>query len=137
MAGTVHNPGQEFWQPPLAQAEAPPSSVASVCQGCGAEFIIGSRYCHACGARRSPGTVQSRLFRYVEFGFISKTLGLGTASLIALLAGGACILGAVLTGFVFSAASTLDWQAIQLWRIQWLLAAAAAFIAGILLKKSA
>ena len=139
MAGTVHNPGQEFWQPPLVQAEieAPPSSVGPVCQGCGAEFIIGSRYCHACGARRSFGTVQSRFFRYFEFGYISKTLGLGAASLIAFIVGVACILGAVLTGFVFSAASTLDWQAIQLWRIQWLLAAAAAFVAGILLKKSA
>jgi hypothetical protein len=29
----------------------------------------------------------------------------------------------------------LDWQAIQLWRIEWLLGAAAAFVAGCLLKK--
>jgi hypothetical protein len=31
----------------------------------------------------------------------------------------------------------LDWQAVQLWRIEWLLGATASFLAGILLKKSA
>jgi len=36
----------------------------------------------------------------------------------------------------FTAATVLDWQAVQLWRIEWLLGAAVAFVAGILLKKS-
>jgi len=35
----------------------------------------------------------------------------------------------------FSVRTTLDWQAIQMWRIEWLLAAVAAFGAGCLLKK--
>jgi hypothetical protein len=35
----------------------------------------------------------------------------------------------------FSARTTLDWQAIQLWRIEWLVAAVAAFVAGCLFKK--
>jgi hypothetical protein len=137
MAGTVHNPGQEFWQRPLPQAEtAPAPSVLAACQDCGAEFIIGSRYCHACGAKRSSGTLPLRLLRRFEFAYISNSLGLGTASLVAFLAGLTCLLGALLTGFIFSAASTLDWQAIQLWRIQWLLAAVGSFTAGILLKKT-
>jgi hypothetical protein len=46
-----------------------------------------------------------------------------------------CILGAIAVGFVFTVQNLVDWQAVQIWRIQWLLAAAAAFIAGILLKK--
>ncbi len=137
MAGTVHNPGQEFWQPPLVQSrvQEPAASAASLCQGCGAEFIMGSRYCHACGTRRSAVANPARFFRYLEFRTIGKHLGLGTAPLIAFFAGVACLLGAVLTGFVFNAASALDWQAVQLWRIQWLLAAAAGFVAGILLKR--
>ncbi len=43
---------------------------------------------------------------------------------------------AIAVGFYFTAQTVLDWQAVQIWRIQWLLAAVAAFIAGILLKKS-
>jgi hypothetical protein len=35
----------------------------------------------------------------------------------------------------FSARTALDWQAIQLWRVEWLLAAVAAFVAGCVLKK--
>ena len=35
----------------------------------------------------------------------------------------------------FSPRTALDWQAIQLWRIEWLLGAVAAFVAGCLLKK--
>jgi hypothetical protein len=56
--------------------------------------------------------------------------------MIAFLAGITCVLAAVLVGFIFSANTVLDWQAVQLWRIEWLLAAAAAFLAGILLKRS-
>jgi cytosine/uracil/thiamine/allantoin permease len=44
--------------------------------------------------------------------------------------------GALAVGVVFSARTLLDWQAIQIWRIEWLLGAVAAFLAGCLLKKS-
>jgi hypothetical protein len=47
------------------------------------------------------------------------------------------VIAAIGVGFVFSAATVLDWQAVQVWRIQWLLAAVAAFVAGILLKRTA
>jgi len=39
-------------------------------------------------------------------------------------------------GLFFSVRTTLDWEAVQVWRIQWLLGASASFLAGILLKKS-
>jgi hypothetical protein len=47
------------------------------------------------------------------------------------------VVAAVMTGLVYSANTLVDWQAVQTWRIEWLLAAAVAFIAGILLKKDA
>ena len=47
-----------------------------------------------------------------------------------------CLLGASAVGVIFSARTVLDWQAVQLWRIEWLLAAVAAFVAGCLLKKA-
>ena len=37
------------------------------------------------------------------------------------------MVGALTVSVFFSARTVLDWQAIQLWRIEWLLAAVAAF----------
>jgi hypothetical protein len=71
----------------------------------------------------------------LEFHVIQQRLALSTASLIAFLAGIGCLAGAIGVGLVFSANTVLDWQAVQLWRIEWLLGAAACFLAGILLKK--
>jgi hypothetical protein len=67
---------------------------------------------------------------------IKRILGLGTASLLAFVVGIACIVGALFTGVVYTAATVLDWQAVQIWRLEWLLGAAVAFIAGILLKRT-
>jgi hypothetical protein len=36
---------------------------------------------------------------------------------------------------VFNPTTLVDWQAIQLWRIEWFLAAIAILLAGLLLKK--
>jgi len=47
-----------------------------------------------------------------------------------------CVAGAVGVGLIFTVQTTLDWQAVQVWRIEWLLGASASFLAGILLKKS-
>jgi hypothetical protein len=51
------------------------------------------------------------------------------------LAGFVCIIAAVITGFLFTATTLLDWQAVQVWRIEWLMAGIAAFLAGLLLRK--
>jgi hypothetical protein len=58
------------------------------------------------------------------------------ASSLALVAGGACIVAAAVTSLVFKATNLVDWQAVQLWRIEWLLAAIAVLLAGIFLKKN-
>jgi len=51
------------------------------------------------------------------------------------LAGLLCVVGSLAVSVFFTARTLLDWQAIQLWRIEWLLAAVAAFVAGCLFKK--
>ena len=83
------------------------------------------------------------LLRQLEFQNIEKwtlgirqRLGLATAALIAFVIGLVCVLCAVSMGLVFTVQTTLDWQALQLWRMEWLLGALVAFAAGILLKKS-
>ena len=72
----------------------------------------------------------------LEFHSVKEWLGLSTASLAAFLVGMGCVLAAIAVGFLYSAQNLADFQAIQFWRIEWLLAAVAAFVAGILLKKS-
>lgn len=144
MSEVAPNETQEFWRPPVAQPEASPPSLAGACTSCGSEFMVGARFCHVCGASRSPtassatqpGWMPSWEFlKILEFQSIQEWLRLSTASLVAFLIGLGCLLAAVLVGLVYSVQSIADFQAIQLWRIEWLLAAVAAFVAGILLKR--
>lgn len=71
-----------------------------------------------------------------EFHNVKEWLGLSMASLIAFFAGVGCLLAAVAVGVIYSVQTLADFQAIQSWRVQWLLAALVAFAAGILLKQS-
>ena len=73
--------------------------------------------------------------RYLHFHEIKRRVGLSTASFVAFLIGIGCVAGALLVGLL-TARTFVDWQAIQFYRAEWLLAATASFVAGILLKKS-
>ncbi len=72
--------------------------------------------------------------RYLHFHEIKKLVGLSTASLVAFILGLGCVAGALLVGLL-NAKTLVDWEAIQFYRTEWLLAATASFVAGILLKK--
>ncbi len=74
--------------------------------------------------------------RVLEFQNVKEWLGLSMASLIAFFAGLGCLLAAIAVGVIYSVQSLADFQAIQSWRMQWLLAALVAFVAGILLKQA-
>jgi hypothetical protein len=132
---------QEFWKPVVnRRSEIEPAAEASehTCRGCGADLLMGSQFCHVCGAgRRSDfaGSGWRGLPVRINLASIREFFGQSTASLAALILGSSCIIAAVVTGFIFTATTLLDWQAIQLWRIEWLLAAIALLIAGLLLKK--
>ena len=137
MPGAAHKIDQEFWQPP---AQAAASEVPTeVCPCCSADYVIGARFCHVCGTQREsqPTISSSGISRFFDFHVIRDSLDLTIASLVALIAGVICVIIAAALGFMYTATTTLDWQAIQLWRIEWLLAAIAAFTAGILLKHTA
>jgi hypothetical protein len=158
MAELAQNAERDFWRPPVvpiptAVEPKVKSGMVEVCDRCETEFIAGSRFCHVCGATRSERGASHRLtdwlrqawtgirqleFHNLERGVVSmrQQLALTTAPLVAFLIGLACVVGAVGTGLLFTVQTTLDWQAVQLWRIEWLLGASASFLAGILLKKS-
>jgi len=148
MAEVAQQAQHEFWRPPMQAAaeSAAHAEMVEACERCGSEFIVGSRFCHTCGANR-PGVTQNsgawllNALKVVtvgakSFAGLGERLGLPAASFLAFLAGTACILGALGVGVIFSARTVLDWQAVQMWRIEWLLAAIAMFSAGCLLKRA-
>ncbi|MGA8619967.1 MAG: hypothetical protein WB660_15775 [Candidatus Sulfotelmatobacter sp.] len=73
--------------------------------------------------------------RYLHFHEIKRLVGLPTAALIAFMIGLGCVAGAIGVSLFYRASNLAEFQAIQMWRIEWLLAATASFVAGILLKK--
>ena len=139
MAEAADQVQHEFWRAPMpASGSVASAERRSTCR-CGTEFIVGSIYCHACGARRPEvGVSAARTLEIpgrAELASLGERLGLTAAATIPFLVGLLCGLAALTVGVFFSARTLLDWQAIQLWRIEWLLAAIAAFVVGLLLKK--
>ena len=155
MADVVPNTPQEFWRPPVIEpvtlSTSVPPAKAEVCDQCETEYIAGSRYCHLCGQSRSEHIdfsfeaflSQARsLIRHLEFQNIERVslsiraqLGLSSGALVAFMIGVFCVIASIAVGMVFAVQTTLDWQAVQLWRIEWLLGALVCFVASILLKK--
>jgi len=134
MAGIAQNPQHDFWRPPIqALPEITNPEMVEACDRCGSEFIVGARYCHACGASRPESSDAIARLEVSRFG---RVLGLSTGALIAFVSGIFCLLGAISVGYIFSAKTILDWQAVQIWRIEWLLGAVAVFVAGCLLKRN-
>ena len=72
---------------------------------------------------------------YLHFHEIQHWVGLPTAALVAFLIGLGCVAGAIGVSLFYRASNLAEFQAIQMWRIEWLLGATASFAAGILLKK--
>lgn len=145
MSDAVRNPTQEYWRP----AQAPRTSMnalaaEAVCATCGTEYALGARFCHVCGSEREPqmgmgghnsSPFVTHLQRVLDIENIRRAVGLSIASLCFFVIGCACVLGAILVGMVYSATTVLDWQAVQVWRMEWMLASIVAFVMAIVLKK--
>ena len=140
MSDLVRDAQQEFWRPPLAKQSAEPV-MAEACRRCGTEFMVGAAFCHICGLGRhrasaTPSDSWTSHFRFLhvlEFSSVQKWFGLPLTSMCAFLLGVAFLIVARSMGLM-SVHDNTDFEAVQLWRIQWLMAACAAFLAGILLK---
>jgi uncharacterized protein (DUF983 family) len=143
MAEAAQSAQHDFWRPPMQAATdaAGLSGMVEACDRCGTEFIVGSRFCHSCGSARADvhpsaaAKLREKITLAQLMGFRER-LGLPTAAFVAFLIGVICLLGALGVSMIFSARTMVDWQAVQLWRIEWLLASVAAFVAGCLLKKN-
>ena len=144
MSEVIRDAQHDFWRPPVVPQSAGPVMV-EVCDGCGTEFMVGARFCHVCGSARqaqataATGSSWMRVLEVLgvfEFQNVRRWLGLSMASLVAFFVGLGCLLAVVAVGVVYSVQNLADFQALQSYRMQWLLAAVAAFVAGILLKKT-
>ena len=139
MAERARDVSEEFWRP----AHTPRAGVdsafsAACCANCAAEFALGARFCHVCGALREPLTEPSwRWTQCFEMDRMRQKLGLNLASFLLFAAACTCALGAILSGVIYRADTMLEWQAVQTWRIEWMLASAVALLAALLLKKPA
>ena len=105
--------------------------------------MVGARFCHSCGCSRPKLDTSLSWTRYLEFHNIKqgaivvrRALGLPLPPFVCFLIGMICLSGALFVGFVAPSDSVADFQAVQYWRIEWLLGAAAAFMAGILFRLS-
>jgi hypothetical protein len=139
MAEVVHDAQHEFWRPPAAAPSGTSAqSLSDACASCGAEFIMSAQFCHVCGTARKTrrAALAPNWTRYFEFHNIKQALGLPLPSLISFLCGIGCLLGAMIVGTIYAVQNFADFQAIQMWRMEWLLGAVAAFVAGILLKST-
>ena len=147
MSEALHDTQNDFWRRPPAAAEIPPVIIPGVsplmveaCDRCETEFMVGARFCYLCGAVRraqAGSTMPHSWTRYLEFNSIKQVFGLPVASLIAFLVGLGCLLAAVFVGAIYAVQNAGDFQAIQFWRMEWLLAAIAFFVAAVLLRQTA
>jgi hypothetical protein len=143
MAEVAQHAQHEFWRPPMQAVTdtAGLTDMVEACARCGTEFIVGSRFCHTCGSGRadlnlSPAAQLREKVTIAKLVGVGESLGLSAPAFIAFLIGILCVLAAAAVGVVFTTQRVIDWQAVQLWRIEWLLGAIAAFVAGCLLRKA-
>lgn len=132
---------QEYWRPPNPEVVrlVQPVLMDAVCSHCGTEYPVGARFCHICGSDRDPRPAMvlrpMSFADFLDMALLRQRLGLSIPCLIFFLIGMICMAAAILTGFIYRADTLAQWRAIQVWRVEWLLAAAAVLLAGILLKK--
>ena len=144
MSEAVPNSHQEFWirpaTAPLSETAGSGGESLKSCVHCATEFMAGSRFCYLCGAKRELDATSKPWVRHHSFAqligirHLQQSLGLSIPSLSAFLAGIGCLIETLRAGFVFRAENYVDFQALPLVRIEWLLGAIAAFLAGIVLK---
>ena len=134
--------GQEYWRPanPNVARLIDPHLIAVFCWNCGVEYSPAARFCHMCGSRREPGLndpVSASQADSAAPNAETRSLPrLPPASMVCFLLGVGCAIGAGLIGIIYRTDTLIDWQAVQIWRIEWLLAALAALLAGVFLKKA-
>jgi hypothetical protein len=132
---------EEYWRPadPATARIAGPILAEGLCPDCGAEYSPEARFCHACGNRRTRLPIApARPMSFADFfdvAMLRERFSLSVPSLVFFIVGVVCLVIVCSLGIFYKSETLVQWQALQYWRMEWLLGAAAAMLAGILLKK--
>jgi hypothetical protein len=140
MATAARSTTQEYWRPSNPDVARVVTSIRGTCQRCGTDYAGGARYCHTCGmardSLRGEGFLEAETMQEESRArAIDNSLGLSTPCAVCFVVGILCAAAAVLSGVIYKADTLVDWQAVQAWRVEWLLGAIASLLAGILLKR--
>ena len=138
MPQAAHNSAQEYWCPadPVA-ARVAPILARDLCACCGAEYPARARFCPDCGSQRAakPETTRrSESADIVDLERVGRRHGFSLTCLAFVIAGLICMVIAAAMGTVHKTETLIAWQAVQLWRIEWLLGGIVALLVGLLLK---
>ena len=141
MATAAGSTSQEYWRPSNPEVARVVTSIHAACQRCGTDYPTGARYCPACGRARGVRSgdlvVAAEISQDEDRANSSVGMfGLPVPCLVFLGLAIVCAVAAALTGVIYREDTLVDWQAVQLWRIEWLLAAVASLLTGLLLKKT-
>ncbi len=139
MADMTRGPSQEYWRPAPGAGSSfragPTTGNEKYCVICGTPYAIAARFCHSCGVNREDALQKRNLLKdWLDWDAMRTRLGLSMASLICVLAAAIFVMAAVITGLVYNTSTLAEWQAVQIWRIEWLLATVAALLAAMLFK---
>ena len=124
---------QEYWRPadPEVARAINVTVKEAFCWNCGTPYSAAAAFCHACGSARNAGP---QIVPAVERKTNALRFRLPLASLIFFIVAVGCFAAALLTGAIYRTDTLMDWQAVQTWRIEWLLAGCGAMLNAILLK---
>src|SRR5437868_11065373 len=130
----------ELWRPPVEDRNIELAARTAVCGSCQSEFVMGARYCHVCGNDRNPQPKSSSfgwlaMRNFLRLPVIANAFGINVVSLIAFFAALVCGIAALVVGAFYQVETVADWQAVQIFRVEWLLAAISCLLIAILLKR--
>jgi hypothetical protein len=141
MPQSAPSTSQEYWRPadPATARIARPILAEGSCPDCGAEYSPGARFCHICGNERNrrPAVAPAPMTfaDFCDVAMIRRRFGLSVPCVVLFILGIVCLVIASGIGILYKPETLVQWQAMQFWRVEWLLGAVAAMLAGILLKK--
>jgi hypothetical protein len=124
---------QEYWRPadPDVARAIDVTVKEAFCWNCGTPYSAAAAYCQACGSARTAGP---QVVPAAGRKTAALRLRLPLGSLVFLIVGLGCFAAALLTGAIYRTDTLVDWQAVQVWRVEWLLAGCGAMLAAIVLR---
>jgi zinc ribbon protein len=124
---------QEYWRPadPEVARAIDVTVKEAFCWNCGTPYSAAAAYCQACGSARSGGPQAAPAAGRKT---PALRLRLPLVCLVFLIVGLGCFAAALLTSAIYRTDTLVDWQAVQVWRVEWLLAGCGAMLAAIVLR---